>query len=299
MFSKRVRPEVRAKGGAGRGSCHTSGPANPAQPDIGIVVQVAQLGTDVRVTASRVAAPGLGEHALAAHTAQVGRQGRERVLHAVGVAFGRRAAPTVEILMGFIDQFVMSPIIVLDAGERRGRVTLEAADGVVVRAGEEDHLGRGAVVSDGIDRLLDAGGPRGHVQVVRLVHQAEDDVALRGVFLRQLGPEVAEVVVRWAALADDAAVPAGVVVHVQDAVRPGRETRLHDMVVGAEEGLVERTSEVVVDEVLPSDGKAEKVELVIVHKVLHLRRSDRAWATRGSRGSQGSLPMFSIILHPA
>ena len=57
----------------GKGECHTSSPTNPAEPDVGIVVQVAELGTDVRVTASRVAAAGLGEHALAADTAQIVR----------------------------------------------------------------------------------------------------------------------------------------------------------------------------------------------------------------------------------
>ena len=61
--------------------------------------------------------------------------------------------------------------------------------------------------------------------------------------------------------------------HVEDAEGAGCETRLHDLVIGAKEAIVQRTSEVVGDEVLPSDGKAKEVELVIRRKVLHLRRS--------------------------
>ena len=255
-----------------RDGIHTSGPTNPAQPDIRVIVHVAELSADVRLAAGRIAATGLSEHAFTAHTAQIVRQWRERVLHAVSDAFRRRAALAIEILVHLVDQFVMRPVIVLDAGQSRGRSGLEAANGVIVRPGEKDHLGRGTIVANGVDSLLDAGGPGGHVEVVRLVHQAEDDVALRGVFLRELGPETGKLRIRWSALADDAAVPAGVVVHVEDAESAGCETRLHDVVVGAEEALVQRTSEIVVDEVLPSDGKAKEVELVIRHKVLHLRR---------------------------
>ena len=280
----------------GGGKHHTSSPTNPAQPDIRIVVQVAEFGTDVRVTASRVTATGLSEHALPAHTAQIGCQWRERVVHSVRNTFRRRAARTIEILMHLIDQFVSRSVTIQDAGQSWGRGGLEAANGVVVCAREEDHLGRGAVATNRMDDLLERGSPFGHVKFVRLVHQAEDDVALRGVFLSELAPEVGELVVRDSALADDAAVPTGVIVHVEDAEGPGCETRLHDLVVGAEEAFVQRTSKDVVDEILPSDGKAKEVERVILRKMLHLRGSYRAWAVRARRVS---LPMFSIDLHPA
>ena len=72
--------------------------------------------------------------------------------------------------MHLIDEFVGGSVTVLDAGQSRGGSVLEAADCVVVRAGEKDRLGRGAVVTDGVDGLLDGGGPGGHVKVVRLVH---------------------------------------------------------------------------------------------------------------------------------
>ena len=223
------------RGDGKEGDCHTSSPTNPAEPHVIIIVQVAELRTDVRVTAVRVAAAGLSEHGLTAHTAEIVRQRRERVVHAVRDAFGQGAAIIIKILMRLIDQFVGRSVTVHDGGQSRRGVGLEAADGVVVRSGEEDHLSSCAVVTDGVDGLLDADGPGGHVEVVWLVHQAEDNVVLRGVFLGELGPEIAELVVRRSALTDDAAVPAGVIMHVEDAEGAGCETSLHDSVVSAEE----------------------------------------------------------------
>ena len=234
---------------------------------------MAQLGADVRLAAGRVAAAGLGEHGLAADATEPGRHGRELVGHAVGDAVGVLAAVAVEVLMGFVDELALRAVAVHDAGEHRGRVGREAADGVVVGAGEEDHLGCGAGGADGRDGLLEGGGPFAHDDAVGLVHQSENDLFLRGVFLGELGPEAAELVVGRTALADDAAVPASVVVQVEDTVCAGGETRLHDVVVGAEETCVKRTSKIVVDEVLPSDRKTKQVESVILRKVLHLRRS--------------------------
>ena len=232
----------------------TSSPASPAQPDIRIVVQKSKFSTHVCRTARRVAAAGLEEHGLAIHTAEIVRQRRELILYAVRDTFWQRAARIVEILMRLIDQFGGGPVIILDGRQSRGRGSLKSTDSVVISAGEKDHLGRGAVMTNGFDGNLNAGSPGGHVEIVRLVHQAEDDVALRGVFPRELGPETGELLIRWSSLTDDATVPAGVVVHVEDAEGACCETCLHDLVVGVEEGLVQWTSEIVVDEVLPSDG---------------------------------------------
>lgn len=82
-----------------------------------------------------------------------------------------------------------------------------------VIARDEDHLARGARIADGRHDELDRVGPGVDVgDVVGFVHDAEDDLGAGGVFLRQLGPERDELVVGRAALADDLAVPAGVVV---------------------------------------------------------------------------------------
>ena len=89
---------------------------------------------------------------------------------------------------------------------------------------------------------------------MRLVHGAEDDVRLVGVLGRELAPDGVELRVRGAALADDAAVPASVVVQVDDAVRARSQAGLHELVVAGEESRVEGAAEGVGDEVLPANG---------------------------------------------
>ena len=92
--------------------------------------------------------------------------------------------------------------------------------------------------------------------------------------LGELAPDAGEVVVGGAAgLADDGAVPARVVVDVEDAEGAGVEAGLHQEVVFAEVGGVESAAEVVVDEVLPGDGEAESVHVVVFDEVGHLARA--------------------------
>ena len=156
--------------------------------------------------------------------------------------------------MRLIDQSVGGPVIIPNARQSRGRSSLKSTDSVIISAGEKNHLRGGAVMTNGIDGILNAGGPNGHVEIVRLVHQTEDDVTLRGVFPRELSPKTSELFIRWSPLTDDATVPASVVVHVEDTESACCETCLHNAVVGVEKGLVQWTSEIIVDEVLPSDG---------------------------------------------
>ena len=65
---------------------------------------------------------------------------------------------------------------------------------------------------------LGAGGRMGwmNIHVVGLVHDTEDDLGLRSIFRGELRPEADELIVSngSVALADDLAVPAGVVVDV-------------------------------------------------------------------------------------
>ena len=195
--------------------------------------------------------------------------------------------------MNLIDQLVMGAIKILDGRERRSGGVLEPTRGVKVGSRQQDHLGPCAVGADGVHGVLEAGGPSVDVEVVRLVHEAEDDVALRGVALSELGPQVAELLVRWPALGDDTAVPAGVVVDVENAFSASGNACLHELVVSAEEGLVEWAAEVVVEEILPADGEAEDVKMVVAGEMLHLRRADCCWAV-GSCGIALIL-LFSIL----
>jgi len=94
---------------------------------------------------------------------------------------------------------------------------------------------------------------------MRLIHDAKDDLSVVSVVLRQLNPQACELLVCWAALADDRVIPASIVVHVQDTVGAGLQARLHEAIVLLEDCLVERAAQVEVDEILPADGKAKDI----------------------------------------
>jgi len=68
--------------------------------------------------------------------------------------------------------------------------------------------------------------------VVWLVHQAHYHLFLSGIFGGQLLPEVGEIGVGGTARStDDSAVPAGIIVNVDDAVSSSRQATLHQMIV--------------------------------------------------------------------
>ena len=161
---------------------------------------------------------------------------------------------------------------------------MEAFGRGVGGSGEQDPLRGGAGVADGGDGGLRGVGPGVHVEVVGLVHDAEDDVGLGGVLLGELRPHGGEVVVGRAArgLADDLTVPAGVVVDVNNAAGVGGEARFNDAVVAGEIGFIEGSTELVGDKVLPANGEAEDVESVVGGEVLHLGGTDTGGALRAT-----------------
>ncbi len=87
----------------------------------------------------------------------------------------------------------------------------------IVGAGQQDHVLGGARLTDGRDGRLDGAGPGVDVEIVRLVHEAENDAGRAGILGRQLAPEAGELSVSRSALPDDATVPACIVVDVDDA----------------------------------------------------------------------------------
>ena len=189
------------------------------------------------------------------------------------------AAVAIEVLVDVVDEVVYRAIWVLDVLEVGAGVLGKRAGGGVVGTGEEDHLGRGASVADGGDGGLNGVGPFGHVRdcgrlagvwavdriwegkltVVRLVHDAHDNVTVAGVLGCQLTPKVGELIVRGPALANDLPVPAGVVVDINDTMSTGRQASLHQFIVLADIGRVKRSANVVVYEELPSNGQAVHV----------------------------------------
>lgn len=130
--------------------------------------------------------------------------------------------------------------------------------------------------ADGSDRGLDGLGPGGDGQVVGLVHDAEDDVGVVGVLCSKRRPERGKLVVGGTALADDLAVPAGVVVDVDDALGSRGEAARHQVVVVGKVGGVEVAADDVVGEVLPADAETKHVQVVAAREVLHLRGTSAA-----------------------
>lgn len=105
----------------------------------------------------------------------------------------------------------------------------------------------------------------------RLVHDAKGNLWVLDVFRGDLAPERSKLRIGWTALTNDLTIPSAVVVHIDNAhLRGCLQACLNQIVVGREVVRIEGAAEIVVDEILPRDGKAEDVESVIVGEVLHL-----------------------------
>ena len=191
------------------------------------------------------------------------------------------------------DEFVCRAVGILHPHQREARIRIEATKRGFVGAWEQDELGGGASVADCGHDGLEGVGPDGDVEIMGLVHQTEDDVGLVGVRLRELGPDGDEVVVgRSTVLANNAAVPAGIVVDVDDAVSAGGEAGLDQTIVVGKECRVKLTAELMGDEVLPAYRKAENVEAVVIGEMLHLTRT---YACGTIRAATVTLYQLSVL----
>ena len=85
---------------------------------------------------------------------------------------------------------------------------------------------------------------------MRLVNKAKDHSALRSIFGSQLAPQICKLIVRWATLADDASVPSGVIVDVNDTVAASSQAPLNKHVVLRKVGGIKRCTRAV-DKELP------------------------------------------------
>jgi hypothetical protein len=177
----------------------------------------------------------------------------------------------VEVLVHVEDQVGGAAVEVLDFGESGAGAVGDVRRSVgPLVAGEEDLVGGGAGLADGGHGGLDGGGPGVDGDIVRLVHEAESDLVVALVLGSDLGPDAGEVVVGGSALADNGAVPASVVVQVNDAKGGARsqaalDLSIVDLPVSSVQGAADG-----VDKVLPADGETEGVEAVVFNKVVHL-----------------------------
>jgi hypothetical protein len=177
----------------------------------------------------------------------------------------------VEVLVHVEDQVGGAAVEVLHLGEGGAGAVGDVSGRVgPLVAGEEDLVGSGAGLADGGHAGLDGGGPGVDSDIVGLVHETKGDLVVVLVLGGDLRPDAGEVVVGGSALADDGAVPAGVVVEVDDAEGgAGGQAALDLGVVDLPVGCVEGAADGV-DEVLPADGETEGVESVVFDEVVHL-----------------------------
>jgi hypothetical protein len=266
----------------------TSRPANVTKVNITVLVQASNSSANIRLAASSVTTTNLRQDSLTLVGAKPGSKGNESILDVVAGALGVGARiVAVKITVHVEDDLVGRAIGILNLEERRTAGGGEGTRGCVVGSGDEDHLGLGTCLADGVYCGLGGVGPGGHCEIVRLVHQAESDVLLRCVLGRDLGPDIGELVVSWAALADDLAVPAGVVMEVNEADGAGSQTAFDKLVVGSSDGGVKGTAQVIGSKMLPADGKTVDVELVILSEMLHLGDSVGTGVNVGSAAGSG------------
>lgn len=131
------------------------------------------------------------------------------------------------------------------------------------------------------DSGLNSLRPGGNGKIMRFVHDTKDDICVIRVLGRQGHPQSRKLVIGRTTLANDAAVPTGVVVDVEDALGARVETARHEGVVLAEIGRVQIAAHDIVGEVLPAHGNSKYVEVVVTGKVLHL-----GGARGGERGAR-------------
>ena len=131
---------------------------------------------------------------------------------------------------------------------------------------------------------LGTGAPSSQEDTYRLVHDAKGDLVVALVLGGNLRPKAGEVSVGGTALADNLAVPAGVVVDVDNTESSaGGQAVLDLLVVDSPVGGAEGTADLVVDEELPADGDTEGVETVILDEVVHLVEAVLAGCEAGAR----------------
>ena len=142
----------------------------------------------------------------------------------------------VEVFMYVEDEVCRCAIKVGDRFERsKGAVRYELPSRGVVVAGEKNVLRRRASLTDCGNSGLHGGGPgRDARHIMGLVHDTKDNLGLTGVLLCELGPDTGELGVAGAALTDDLAIPARVVMDIDDAVGACCEAGLDFLVVGSD-----------------------------------------------------------------
>ena len=104
-----------------------------------------------------------------------------------------------------------------------------------------------------------------------LIHQPHNHTPIILIPLRQLPPQSREITrLRAPRCPNHLPVPPRVIMNIDNTMRTRSQARLHQCIVLCKIGLVERTAEDIIDEILPGDGEAKDVESVGFCKMCHL-----------------------------
>jgi hypothetical protein len=248
-----------------------SGPSSVAKVDIAVLVDGSESGADVLLARSSVATTDLRNDSLAAVGAEPGSKRSERVGDVVSDALGVCAAVVgVKVAVDVEDELAGGAIRVLDCQKCRAAVLDKGSGGSIVSTRKKEVLRGGTGLADSSDGSLNGSSPSSHGKVMGLVHQSKRDVLLRLVLRGNLRPNISELSVGGSTLTDDSAIPAGVVVQINDTKGTGSEAALNQLVVGSKDSGIKCTAKRVLGEVLPSDRQAVGIELIGGGEVLHL-----------------------------
>jgi hypothetical protein len=110
-----------------------------------------------------------------------------------------------------------------------------------------------------------------NITYMRLVHNAEGDLGLAAILLRQLLPDVCQLRIGRSSLSNNRSVPTCIVVDIENAQRCTRvETALDQAVVLTKVIAVQCTAKIVVEQELPAYWQTESVKSIIFDEVVHL-----------------------------
>ena len=287
-------------------------PAGPAEVNVRVLVEGVELLAKHGQAAGVVGTAGLGEDGEALVGAEPVAEGGEGCDVVGGAGGGGAGAIGVEVLVDVEDEVVGAAVEVGDLVKSGGGAVVDEGAGVgPLVAGEEELVLGGAGLADGGDGGLDGRGPgvdgdivlkesrsvrrreyrdaeawSSHGDTYRLVHEAKGDLVVALVLGSNLRPKAGELSVSGTALANDLAVPAGVVVDVDNAESSAGGQAVLDLgVVDSPVGGAKGAADRLVDEELPADGDTEGVEAVVRDEVVHLVEAILAGSLAGARAA--------------
>lgn len=172
--------------------------------------------------------------------------------------------------MDIEDQVCEGSVQIGDTAQSISTVSHEVLGTSPVGTGEKDVIRSRSAGTDSTDSALQSSGPGVDVRdVMRLIHESENDFGLVRVFRRETSPKASELAGVDTSLPDNATIVPSVVVDVDNTVGSDAKTGLDEFVIFAK-GCGVELSEYSLVQVLPANGQTEGVEAVFAFEEGHL-----------------------------